>query len=266
MEGSDVPIPASNIVPNTLPLHFSAFKTLEHISLNNINCAFITDLGSLRYTLKNITVNKCTFKSFVELFLCDKIHKSDLSHQNEWKNVLNVGISNTSVTTIDQSVRLLPNLTFFSLDNNQISEISNLDCLPSLSHLTLKKNRLNKLETIVAKKLVLLDLSENQIETLEPFSKLDALETLNVQMNKINAVDEVRHISDLPSLENLVLTGNPVSQIVDYRVKVLEHFGSRAFRICLDNESTNQKELDKVAILKALHSTKHGMVSGDTPP
>ena len=53
------------------------------------------------------------------------------------------------------------------------------------------------------------------------------LQTLNVAGNKIRDLDHVFPVSKLPILESLNLQGNPVSTVVDYRLKVFESFGKR---------------------------------------
>lgn len=264
--GSDEPLAASNIVPNKLPLKFSFFKKLETLNLQDVNCANMTDMGSLRTTLKHLSVNRCQIKNLAELLLCDQIHKTEFENHNQWKALINLAISSTHIINIDQSIRLVPNLKVLVLDSNQISAICGLNILPQLENLSLRMNRILQLDVIESQKLVFLDLSENFLSSLSPFSDLISLETLNLQMNKISNILEIKHIASLPCLENLVLTGNPVSQIIDYRVKVLENFSRKAYRICLDNESPTQKELDKVAILAALHKSEKGLVLTEAIP
>ena len=55
--------------------------------------------------------------------------------------------------------------------------------------------------------------------------------TLNLVFSHLLQVLEVRHISSLPCLENLTLTGNPVTIVVDYRTKILELFGNRTTEV-----------------------------------
>lgn len=44
-------------------------------------------------------------------------------------------------------------------------------------------------------------------------------------------IDEVKNIGNLPCLEKLVLSSNPLSIIPDYRTKVLAQFGDRASEV-----------------------------------
>lgn len=44
-------------------------------------------------------------------------------------------------------------------------------------------------------------------------------------------IDEVKNIGNLPCLEKVVLSSNPLSIIPDYRTKVLAQFGDRASEV-----------------------------------
>lgn len=147
-----------------------------------------------------------------------------------------------------------------TLIQNKISSINNLQGLTKLTQLNISANSLNHCDDLHTKlgNIKTLILSQNNISSLQGFAKLYSLETLDVSCNKIDDVEEVRHIGDLPCLENVVLTGNAVATTVDYRIKVLEHFGERAREICLDNERPTQPELDKVAVLRALRIVREG--------
>ena len=73
------------------------------------------------------------------------------------------------------------------------------------------------------------------------FSKLYSLEHLNLAHNELSSVSEVGHLSSLPCLESLTLTGNPLTSVIDYRLCVLELF------------------LDRAAEVRAVAKVKHGM-------
>lgn len=169
-------------------------------------------------------------------------------------------LSNNNLVEIDKTVNLLPNLKKLVLNDNKISTISNLSQLPNLSHLSLSNNLISICDRLHVKigNILSLNLSQNNLTSLECFKKLYSLENLDLSCNKICDIDEIVHIRDLPCLENLLLTGNNVATTVDYRIKVLEYFHDRAKDICLDNEKASQSELDKVCVLHALRIVKEG--------
>lgn len=169
-------------------------------------------------------------------------------------------LSCNNILAIDDTIKLVPKIEILILNNNKISNIGDLSFLTQLTHLYMSDNLLNICDNLHLKlgNIKTLDLSQNVITSLKGFSKLYSLENLDISCNKITDVSQIQYIGDLPCLENLVLTANVVATIVDYRIKVLEHFGDRAKDICLDNEKSSQSELDKVQILRALRIVKEG--------
>lgn len=169
-------------------------------------------------------------------------------------------LSFNNISTIDDSMRLIPLVKNLVFTQNKITEITNLSFLTKLSHLVLSNNLISNCDSLHTKlgNVVYIDLSQNSITSLQGFEKLYSLENLDVSCNQISNMDEIKYIGSLPCLENLRLTGNPVAVTVDYRVKVLENFGTRASDIYLDNEKPTQKEMDTAYILQALRIVKEG--------
>lgn len=154
----------------------------------------------------------------------------------------------------------MPNVSHLNLTQNKISTIDHLTHLANLSHINLSNNLIldcTKLHTKLGN-IKTIDFSQNQIKSLQGFEKLYSLESLDVSCNQISDIDEIKYIGELPCLEYVRLTGNPVAVIVDYRVKVLEYFGTRASEIYLDNEKATQKEIDTAFVLQALRIVKEG--------
>ena len=81
---------------------------------------------------------------------------------------------------------------------------------------------------------------------------------LDISSNQVSDLATTSSVCKLPCLEELNLSGNPVTTCIDYRVRILEQFDQRTQEICLDNERPTQKELDKVIILQALRAAREG--------
>lgn len=177
-----------------------------------------------------------------------------------WASLEVLDLSNNNLIDIDRTVNLLPSLKTLILNDNKISTISDLSQLANLSYLSLSNNLISICDQLHTKigNILTLNLSQNNIASLNCFTKLYSLENLDLSCNKIHDIEEIKHICDLPCLENLLLTGNNVATTVDYRIKVLEYFSDRAKDICLDNEKGSQSELDKVSVLRALRIVKEG--------
>ncbi|XP_043473374.1 nischarin-like [Leptopilina heterotoma] len=253
----------SNIVPSALKVELSNFKNVEHLTITNFPVEKIYNMGTLRDTVKVLNIHNTELKNIVELAMCEEVHKhiTSANDSHVWLKVTHLDLSNNHIEIIDEAIKLMPHIEFLTLNNNKLSEISNVTLLPRLSQLSLSLNNFHSLPEdlhIKLGKIVQLDLSQNHLTSLASFAKLYCLEGLDVSCNRIENIEEVKFIGNLPCLENLRLTGNPVSTIVDYRVKVLEPFGRRAADICLDNEKPNQKELDTVSVLQALRIAREG--------
>lgn len=50
--------------------------------------------------------------------------------------------------------------------------------------------------------------------------------------NSVASPESVQPVGALPCLDHLILRGNPIRQVIEYRTKVLEYFGERAVEVC----------------------------------
>lgn len=240
----------------------SAFKTVQRLNLIGFPVSNIFSTGMLRSTVNCLDVQYAELKAITQVLLCDDLHKNVIytGESHSWRNIVEANFSHNEIEIIDEGVKLMPNIEHLTLSNNKIGALSNLTSLPHLSHLSLSANCFIEANDFHMKlgNIRYIDLSLNSVSSLQGFSKLYSLEGLDLTSNLISELSEIKHISGLPCLENLILTGNPVAIVVDYRVRVLEQFGGRAGEICLDNEKPSQKELDTVAVLQAIRIVKEG--------
>ena len=263
IKGSDSAYGTSNIYPSSLEIELTCFKNVKYFTIENYPMDKIYNMGILRDTVKVLKVHNANLKSIAELTMCEEVHKhiSAANDSHVWLKVTHLDLSDNQIEAIDEAIKLLPHIESLVLNNNKLKEISNVTLLPRLSQLHLASNNFTMLPENLHTKLgqiVYIDLSCNSLTSLASFSKLYCLESLDVSCNKIEDIEEIKYIGNLPCLENLRLTGNPVSTIVDYRVKVLEPFGKRAADIHLDNEKPDQQELDTVSVFQALRIAKEG--------
>lgn len=263
IEGSSEPYKTSNIYTSTLSVELSTFKNVQHLTIDQYPVDKIYNMGNLRDTVITLKVTGTKLRNIVELAMCEEVHKNieNANDSHVWLKVTHLDLSDNRIEIIDEAIKLLPHIECLTLNNNHLSEISNVTLLPRLSQLYLASNNFIGLPDDLHTRLgyiVYIDLSQNKLTSLASFSKLYSLEGLDVSCNRIEKIEEVKNIGHLPCLEHLRLTGNPVSTIVDYRVKVLEPFGKRAADICLDNEKPNQKELDTVSVHQALRIAREG--------
>ncbi|XP_012526613.1 nischarin [Monomorium pharaonis] len=253
----------SNIYPSSVSIELSTFKNVQNLTIDQYPVDKIYHMGNLRDTVITLKVTNAKLRNIVEMAMCEEVHKNieNANDSHVWMKVTHLDLSDNRIEVIDEAIKLWPQLECLTLNNNLLSEISNATLLPRLSQLYLASNNFTSLPDDLHTRLgyiVYIDLSQNKLTSLASFSKMYSLEGLDVSCNRIEKIEEVEHIGHLPCLENLRLTGNPVSTIVDYRIKVLVPFGKRAADICLDNEKPNQRELDTVSVHQALRIAREG--------
>ena len=140
----------------------------------------------------------------------------------EWKFLTLLRLRNCGIANIDSSVHLLPSVETLDLSYNDITHIVHLhDCL-CLRSLDLSHNRVRVLSNLdrVLGNVLELDISYNQVTSLDGIQKIYSLIKLNLAGNTIDDFVEVRHLSRLPCLEAVTLTGNPIAETANYRVFV----------------------------------------------
>lgn len=284
-------IGTSNIKPRTLQFDLNAFRNLRKLSIISLSTETICDADSLRCSLVQLAVHHSGVTQLDQILLCDCVHRTVsldtvVDESKLWQQLEVADFSHNAIDSIDSSMMLLPKLRKLNLSSNQIGTLSNVNCLPYLSELSLSDNRLTECVDchLQLGNLVSLDLSQNQLRSLEGFRKMYSLIRLDVSCNVIDEVDEVDSIAKLPCLEELLLTGNPVATTVgklrsvcifefgfweefneqiaraigfsDYRQRVLSRFEDRCPEIMLDNEKGDSTEIDMALVLAALRKSE----------
>lgn len=266
----DVPVGRSNIIPKNLYFNLNAFRNLKAIKFYSLSTENIVDIALLKPNLEYISVHNTTITRINQVLLCDNLHKIDLvnttinnsktSSKDIWTGVEELNFTGNLLTTIDSSIKTVPNIRILNLDQNRLSSIQNLNELPRLHTLSLACNLFTECIDwhLELGNLVSLNLAQNKLKKLTGLRKLYSLVNLDLSCNHINDLEEVDSVACLPLLEALRLTGNPLAGSVDYRPRVLARFHARASEICLDSEKGSQKELDTALVLSALHQSKIG--------
>lgn len=248
-------IGTSNIIPGNLKFDLVAFKNLKTLSVHGISVGNVTNTGTIRQTITQLAWHNTDATQINEFLLCDCVHKNDARDDKSWQQLDSVNLSDNKLEQIDTSIRLATNLKTLILDQNKIKTIENLSCLPYLQTLSMCENQISVLSDLhleLGGNLMHLNLSQNNLRSLRGFRKLFTLVKLDVSCNAIDDIDEVDNVAELPCIEELILTGNPIAGQVDYRSHVLSRFGERCNDIYLDNEKGNSQEIDTALVLAAL--------------
>ncbi|XP_041983163.1 nischarin [Aricia agestis] len=262
IEGSYEKLGTSNIIPNNLQFDLIPFKALLELKIMGVPMSCITSVGTLRETLVSLSVLIASVVSLNEFLLVDVLHKepSSLADTVIWKKLSSIAFASNNINSIDWAIKLVPKLQHLNLSSNKLDQLCDISSLHQLQVLNLSMNRFQLCENWHAKigNIVKIDLSQNKVESLRGFSRLYSLQSLDLSCNLVTDVEEVQYICNLPCLEYLRLTANPVASSIDYRVKVIEQFNSRMTEIYLDNEKASEKELDTALVLQALRIVKEG--------
>lgn len=168
--------------------------------------------------------------------MIEKIENLDFAAQLQYLYLQNNNISEIPDLT-------MPNLTKLFLEENNISFVAGLDDCVKLEELTIGKQRLplysnlqfdgNSLDAI-SRSLKVLDISEDGISILTPFTVLQNLRKFICDRNLIVEISEVESMICLPLLEEASFQGNPCCNSRKYRDYAIGA-SSEALRI-LDGE------------------------------
>ncbi|XP_077134179.1 nischarin isoform X3 [Ranitomeya variabilis] len=269
ISGTRGPVGTSNLQEHLLPYDLSVFKSLCQVQICHSDAKLIKGFTSCKKTLATMTVQYST-SSLKDILVPEALEFDNWVAEGtssdcpitavvpKWSALTTVDMSHNQIPSIDDSVKLTPQVEFLALSHNHICSIENLQYLYNLVHLDLSYNKLSLLEGVHSKigNIKTLNLSGNLLESLKGLNKLYSLVNLDLGNNKVSQIDEIKNLGSLPCLETVNLTDNPVTIIPDYRTKVLAQFGDRAAEVCLDNTSTTEKELDTVEVLKAIQKAK----------
>ncbi|KAI5088185.1 centriolin isoform X2, partial [Silurus meridionalis] len=186
---------------------------------------------------------KCTGTRYITEDFIKKLAKQD--------NLSHVRCLNLSTTHGDKYFRYIENLDrcerlqVLNLSNNIIEKIEKLEKLHQLRELHLSNNRIRKIEGLEQMaNLQILNLSDNRIEHVPLWfgKKLKSLQKLNLQKNKIFSLHELTKLKLLKSLTELMLAGNPVSDLPHYRPFLVFHL--RSLEV-LDGQPVTEHEREK---------------------
>ncbi|XP_030586201.1 nischarin isoform X2 [Archocentrus centrarchus] len=269
ISGTRGPVGSSNIQETNLPFDLSVFKALLQIEITECSSQQIRGLPFLRSSLATMSVHRSS-ESMMAILVPEASEFSQWEPEGvesgcpvtavipAWRNLTTLDMSHNCISTIDNSVKLIPKVEFLDLSYNQLSSVENLQHLYNLVHVDLSYNSLRVLEAAHTRlgNIKTLSLAGNQLDRLTGLTKLYSLVNLDLSHNQLAQLEEIRNIGSLPCLEKLNLSSNPMCIIPDYRTKVLAQFGDRAAEVCLDCKATTEKELDTVEVLKAIQKAK----------
>eukprot|EP00656_Telonema_subtile_P051646 TRINITY_DN7006_c0_g1_i2.p1 TRINITY_DN7006_c0_g1~~TRINITY_DN7006_c0_g1_i2.p1 ORF type:complete len:303 (-),score=91.16 TRINITY_DN7006_c0_g1_i2:248-1156(-) len=125
-----------------------------------------------------------------------------------------LNLDSNQLETLDLSG--CPMLKTLSVRSNKLTDTTGLKNLANLESLHLSANAITTLELGTLPQLTDLDASTNQITSLDCLTGFPCLQSLKLAENQVPVVEELDNAAGLP-LQTMVLTGNPVTEVGQYR-------------------------------------------------
>lgn len=168
-------------------ISFDQLENLENVTLSdNAELSDLTPLSSVKL-LDELTVDNTAVRDFSAVKDCAKL--AVVSAQN-------CGI--TDISTLTNSA-----IEILTLNDNEISDISNMAYFEQLGSLFLNNNMIEDISPLVnaAPDLIILEIDGNQITSLESVSAFERLRELSVNRNRLTDLDGLEDCLQLVELE-----------------------------------------------------------------
>lgn len=171
---------------------------------------YITEQVLNSETYLNLSNMELTDSDLPDLSIFSKIYILDISNNKiedlsnlpHLNRLDNLDISNNNIKSLD-NLKNYSNIFSIRANNNQIENVT----IPErVEYLILQNNNITNINITNNNELVMLDLSNNQIEEITNVSGLNHLYDINLSNNKIK---DVSILSELPKLQYVTLDSNP---------------------------------------------------------
>ena len=128
-------------------------------------------------------------------------------------------LNGTQINDLTSLASRLSNLTDLALDDNNITDISELANLTNLTSLSLNKNNISNIGPLSnLANLTKIEINENQITNINPLSALTQLTRLGLQINQIENLSDLSNLKNLTSLAlnfNKIVDIEPISELTN---------------------------------------------------
>nr|XP_039265973.1 serine/threonine-protein kinase 11-interacting protein-like [Styela clava] len=224
------------------------FRSLERVHIVGPCLNSVKGLRAVSTNLHTLIAEKGTITLHELLSSCCMDESGPMS----WPKLLCLEVSECFLTSLDSSLKLLPNLQELDLSFNRISSIGNELCyLDRLTHLNLSYNRLPEIPQLLGRirwRLQYLYLSYNEISTCEGLETLESLIELNISNNLLIQHDTLVPLRRLSKLQKLDLRGNPLSFNKNHRFLSLQSISPESVKpeFLLDGMLLSKKDLKDV--------------------
>eukprot|EP00002_Diphylleia_rotans_P031831 TRINITY_DN6631_c0_g1_i2.p1 TRINITY_DN6631_c0_g1~~TRINITY_DN6631_c0_g1_i2.p1 ORF type:complete len:871 (+),score=145.36 TRINITY_DN6631_c0_g1_i2:349-2961(+) len=200
--------------------------------------------------------------SISELIMgCLMDNESEDQIDNVWSQLNWLDCSQNGISCMDNSFKHLPVLQYLNLSQNQIEKICYIEDCYQLQRLDLSFNRITTVEDIymLVGCITELNLCGNQLSSTDGLDRLLGLKVLNISCNTIHDFYELERLSKLPFLNNLSVSGNPISAHPQYRMEILSIFADKRNCFILDEQPVSPQEESYMAAMAHKIRRKHSL-------
>ena len=203
---------------NELPYNLLKCKNLKSLDLSSTFINSIKGIGEF----KNL--------EFLILNTCEQL-KAIPAEIGELRKLKGIDISHSSIESLPKEFFTLKDIVYCSLNENELTNeiLSNLEKLEYLVELHLDSNEmLNKNDTLTFRKLIKVDLSNNNFEIIPlNFSTCKSIEELNISNNPIQTLpasfSTLKSLRELDIRECLIENNPNLSKLISCEKVTLGH-------------------------------------------
>ncbi|XP_077483533.1 serine/threonine-protein kinase 11-interacting protein isoform X1 [Amblyomma americanum] len=205
-------------------LDLSKFHSLKILELKRVPPHLLVGFDSLVFQLETLICQR-NVSSLKEIL------RSRSKVPQPWVKNTVANFSYNGITTLDDSLALLPKLQYLDCSNNAISDASGVQYLQNIRVLNLSFNFLEKINIQnrgACDSLTVLYLRNNFIESTSGIERLRELRELDLSYNCLAESSSLTGLKQLYCLSILRLVGNPVTFHKEYFSIVVCHLHRRA--------------------------------------
>ncbi|KAI5062028.1 hypothetical protein GOP47_0022567 [Adiantum capillus-veneris] len=183
-----------------------------------------------------------------------------------WSRLAYVSCTSNGMVLMDDSLQLLPAVQFLDLSRNHFAKVGNLHCCSKLKFLDLGFNQLRNVSSLrqIKSPITKLVLKNNALASVYGIAALSFLEALDLSNNLISKFKEIQSLAKLPSLQILLLEGNPISAAVWYREEVFSFFQDPS-KVSLDGRKILKSESWTVNSIKSRRLKQEALYGAYAP-
>ena len=206
-----------NIDLNTVPIRYNNQENEEN---NDYYCLILNNCN-----IENIEILK---QSNIQNISLEGNPISDVSGLSEVTDIIELNLGNTNVTDVSPlknikslylndnsglyNIDKLSEVRFLQLKNCHLSDFSFINELNNLEEIYLNNNEIETFPILNNKEMWILDISDNKLEGIPDFSKINCSQIL-MKNNEIKNISNITSVLNMESLDFLDLSNNKIEEI-----------------------------------------------------